>query len=274
MTWRALRIWDVLSTSDLLHELEVHISDPEDLHAALDHGRRFDLLSLSSNGWCLTDSGPGESVQEERGVTSVSAGIYARGHIVYALLPEGAEFCVRSMLSRRTSATIHEIHEHLLDSRWTEISRSELLLWLAYFMDFEGVEGDWSLSENAGGGPMLREAKHQHARARVGAQGAVSRPSWNGAVRMGLPVSLVGPANPSAVRIPREVRRRGRFFTLHADDVLITLRGGAYHLDEDCRLLKMGWAKTFGDGKRPTGLRVVRLAKALKDGRHPCRGCA
>lgn len=60
---------------------------------------------------------------------------------------------------------------------------------------------------------------------------------------------------------------------LFDDEALVTLRGGAYHYDEDCRLLKMGWAKTFGDGKRPTGLRKVKTSQARRDGKHACSGC-
>jgi hypothetical protein len=90
----------------------------------------------------------------------------------------------------------------------------------------------------------------------------------------------------SVATIPHQATRSGRVPAARAPSgralassdrpaersVYITGKGKAYHWDDRCHLLLMGWAKSFNDGGGATKLQEVAKGLAMQSGYHACRG--
>jgi hypothetical protein len=173
-----------------------------------------------------------------------AARLYRKGPLFYAVLPEWCDIIVCRHLADRGPATVDELLALLYKRNWRDISTSHLTLALAHFQDFTLERGRWHLDTSQ---PI-----------HVPTQAAASTSAERGK-------TTCPPSSSHTVPAPR--RRSAE------RSVYITGQGQAYHWDDDCQLLRMGWAKTYQNGAHPTGLREVPVGEAMRIGRHACRRC-
>ncbi|GAA1243286.1 hypothetical protein [Oryzihumus leptocrescens] len=212
------------------------------------------LFEREGDRWSVARLTPAAVLQLQTG-SPTKARRYQRGPLHFAVLPDWVEKLVCQRLTDEEALTAEELHAHLRQRGWKDISQADLLLHLAHFDDYSLNHGKWSLKTASGAAATQRRLPLSSPSDKHQQPVAPTRPSINNPQSFyNRPVTLI--SGGVAERM-----------------VYITGKGQAYHWDPDCHLLRMGWAKSLGDGGGVTGLRPVTVGQAINASYHACRGC-
>jgi hypothetical protein len=295
LAWRLADQYDGVTSRDIHDALPAYVSAQHPVEQTLLRAREDGVLSRERDVWSAMDLSD-EEVTCYRPTTTRTPGLYWAGDgLLFAIPPPTIPATILEVLARSPGLTSSALHQRLTSMGWSDIRLPTLDLVLLHWCQVTWDFGAWTpnrgaqrlrlpLSHSADWRPIHREVYGRPADA-VSAQPArppslrsptTAYPAVTSKVANVLPDPSAPQRHPSRhqdVSPTRSGRTSSRRSRVDADAVLITKAGQAYHLDENCPALRMGWAKAFDDGKRPTGLHAVPVSEAHTMGRHPCRSC-